>query len=355
MRAFACQNCGQLVFFENTTCLNCGAALGFEPGERELITLRRSDGDDQLDRFDGEPGSFYRCANVGVAACNWLVADEGEFCASCVLTRTRPNDSDRPGIERLAAAEAAKRWLLFELYELGLPVAGYTERDGGLAFDLLSSADRRVTTGHANGVITLDLAESDDARRERRRLQLGEPYRTLLGHLRHEVGHYYYPILTAEPDARERARALFGDATTDYSEALERHYEQGPPDDWRASFVSAYATMHPSEDWAETFAHYLHIQDTLQTAAEYRVRVDGPDAVAKVRPTSELRSTPREGERPFSETLAEWLPLTYALNALNRSMGRDDLYPFVLPPPVVEKLALVDELVTGYPQSGPGN
>ena len=338
MRTFACQNCGQLVFFENTTCLNCGAKLGFEPGERALITLRENEGEKQLDRFDGEPGSFYRCANVAIAACNWLVADEGELCASCALTRTRPNDADTAGLARLAAAEAAKRRLLFELAELGLPY-------GGVKFDLLSSEQEPVTTGHADGVITLDLAESDDARREARRLQMHEPYRTLLGHMRHEIGHYYFPILVDTDEKRARARELFGDETTDYGEALDRHYENGPPMDWSKAFVTAYATMHPSEDWAETFAHYLHIRDTLQTAAEYRLQVGGPDAVARVRPTTELRSTPREGDLPFAEILSEWLPLTYALNAINRSMGRDDLYPFVLPPPVVEKLGLVDELV----------
>jgi hypothetical protein len=215
----------------------------------------------------------------------------------------------------------------------------------GLSFDLLSSEARPVTTGHADGLITLDLAESDDARREQRRLQMGEPYRTLLGHMRHEVGHFYFPILTGDDGKRTHARELFGDETKDYSAALERHYDQGPPADWSRSYVSAYATMHPAEDWAETFSHYLHIRDTLQTAAEYRLQVGGPDAVARVKPTTDLRSTPREGDLPFAEILSEWLPLTYALNALNRSMGRGDLYPFLLPPPVVDKLALVDELV----------
>lgn len=339
MRTFACQNCGQLVFFENSSCLNCEAVLGFEPDENELVTLIDVGNDAQLDRFDGEPGSFFRCANAGLVRCNWLVDEEGKLCASCELTRKRPNDNDAAGLERLAVAEAAKRWLLFELKELNLPI------DDRLAFDLLSSEGEPVTTGHADGVITLDLAESDDARRERRRLEMREPYRTLLGHMRHEIGHYYFPILVDDDEKRARARGLFGDETADYKAALDRHYDEGPPADWSDSFVSAYATMHPSEDWAETFAHYLHIRDTLQTAAEYRVQVGGPDAVARVKPTTDLRSTPREGDLPFSEILGEWLPLTYALNALNRSMGHDDLYPFVLPPPVVDKLTLVDDLV----------
>jgi hypothetical protein len=198
-----------------------------------------------------------------------------------------------------------------------------------------------VTTGHADGLITLDLAESDDAHRTAMREQMGEPYRTVLGHLRHEIGHYYFPVLTADEAARDRARELFGDERADYSAALDRHYADGPPHDWQASFVSAYATAHPSEDWAETFAHYLHIRDALQTAAAYGVRVDGPNAPAR----GELDSMPEDRPSSFEDVVAEWLPLTYALNAINRSMGRSDLYPFVLSEPATRKLALIDELV----------
>lgn len=340
MRTFACRNCGQLVFFENTRCLHCGAALGFDWGQRELLTLR-AERDGALRSLAGEDVPLWRCANAETAGCNWLVGDRGALCASCRLTRTRPADADVAGLEGFRRAEAAKRRLLFELGELGLPVAGREERGGGLAFDLLSSAQAPVTTGHADGVITLDLAESRDAHRERMREELGEPYRTVLGHLRHEVGHYYWPILAADEPRRERCRALFGDEREDYAAALERHYAEGPPPGWDAEHVSAYATMHPAEDWAETFAHYLHIRDTLQTAASHRVRVLGPDAG----PARELSSVPREGVEDFGDILADWLPLTYALNAINRSMGRDDLYPFVLSPPVVDKLGLVHELV----------
>ena len=291
---------------------------------RELVTL--------------SPGAA-RCANLELAGCNWLVDATGELCASCRLTRTRPADDDAEGLEHFRDAEAAKRWLLFELGELGLPVQSWRERDGGLAFELLSSDRGPVTTGHADGVITLDVAESDDAHREALREQLGEPYRTVLGHFRHEIGHYYWPLLVPEGPARERCRALFGDEREDYGAALERHYETGPPPDWSQRFVSAYATMHPWEDWAETFAHYLHIWDTLQTAGAFGVNVRGAEAPA-----------PDGGD--FRELLDDWLPLTYALNALSRSMGRDDLYPFVLPAPVVDKLAFVHERVTAAPRPG---
>jgi hypothetical protein len=237
-------------------------------------------------------------------------------------------------------AERAKRRVLVQLMELGLPGI----RDGALAFDLLSSAERPVTTGHADGVITIDLAESDDARREARRAQLGEPYRTMLGTLRHELGHYMQPLLLVGDEAWTACRSLFGDDRVDYGEALERHYTDGPPLDWEDRYVSAYATMHPWEDWAETFAHYLHITDTLETAAEFGVAVEGPRAVVA---DDSLAAVPMAdpGEHDFATLLGSWLPLTYALNAINRSMGRDDLYPFALAPAVVKKLSFVHQRV----------
>jgi hypothetical protein len=316
VRAFACPTCSQLVFFENTACLGCGTELGFRWPERELGAL-------------GGP----RCANLETAACNWVAERAGELCFSCSLTRTRPADDDAGGIAALRRAEAAKRRLLFELGELALPL-------DGLSFDLLSSAGQPVTTGHAGGVVTLDLAEADDPYRERMRQELGEPYRTLLGHFRHEVGHFYWAALA--PD-EERARSLFGDERTDYSAALERHYEQGPPAGWQERHVSAYATMHPSEDWAETFAHYLHMRDTSQTAAAYGVQLRGPDVPGG----RAFAAAPRAEPRSFDEIVDGWLSLSYALNAISRSMGREDLYPFVLAPPVVEKLRFVHESVGG--------
>ncbi|MCW3011255.1 MAG: hypothetical protein JWO90_1659 [Solirubrobacterales bacterium] len=336
MRTFACARCDQLVFFENTECLSCGAGLGFRWADRELITL--------TDEFVGPP----RCANAEVANCNAFVDAEGELCASCVLTTTRPADAQPEELEKFARAEAAKRRLLFELGELGLPVPSRREDpEGGLAFDLLSSRKAPVTTGHADGLITLDLAESDPAHREQMRVQMGEPYRTLLGHFRHEVGHFYFPLLAPEGSPEvDRCRALFGDDREDYGAAMDRHYAEGAPEDWAERHVSAYATMHPYEDWAETFAHYLHIRDTAQTAVSYGVRVAGPSPPRRVAAdAAALDFVPLERRQSMRELLADWIPLTYALNALNRSMGADDLYPFVLPEPVVEKLELVDELV----------
>lgn len=330
MRSFACGHCGHLVFFENTQCLNCSTALGFVPDELSMVAL------------EGERAeSLHRCANAGLARCNWMVSAPGRLCRSCELTRTRPGDHDPDGLTRFADTEQAKRRVMMQLLELELP--GVTP--GSLSFDLLSSAQAPVATGHADGLITIDLAESDDARREARRLELGEPYRTMLGHLRHELGHYFQPLIVSGDQAWTACRARFGDERNDYAQALERHYDNGPPLDWEKRYVSAYATMHSWEDWAETFAHYLHIRDTLETAWEFGIIVSGPRAVSH---DPSLRAVPRPDageDRAFEDLLSEWLPLTYALNAVNRSMGSDDLYPFTLAQPVIEKLDFVHRCV----------
>lgn len=276
-----------------------------------------------------------RCANADVANCNWLVDQPGELCGSCALTRTRPADGDGDAMAAFARAEAAKRRLVYQLDDFGLTT-------DGVVFDLLSSAHEPVITGHADGVVTIDLAEGDDAHREARRVQLAEPYRTMLGHLRHETGHWYWTVLVQSDP--EPFRALFGDERADYAEALQKHYAAPAAAGWEERYVSSYATAHPWEDWAESFAHYLHIRDTLQTAAAYGVLVRGPDAAAA--PDAPLAATPREDPSGFAEIVGTWLPLTYALNAVNRSMGKDDLYPFVLSPTVVEKLEFVHRAVS---------
>ncbi|MGD0198947.1 MAG: putative zinc-binding metallopeptidase [Solirubrobacteraceae bacterium] len=327
MRAFTCPECRHLVVFESLECLFSDTTLAFDWRTREIVSL----------------GAGVACANRALSSCNGLAGPSG-YCRSCALTRTRPADGDQDGLRWFIEAESAKRRLLFELLELGLPVVGYRERPGGLAFDMLNGQVGPVTTGHDGGVITLDLAEADDAHREQLRTQLREPYRTLLGHLRHEIAHYYEPIL-CPPGSAERARyrELFGDERADYEAALEQHYKHGAPDDWSAGFVSAYATMHPFEDWAETFAHYLHIRDTLQTAVAYGVAVSGP-TVFNV-DDAPLYSFPAAGAAGIKGLLDTWIPMTYALNALNRSMGSEDLYPFVIPPPVIDKLGFIHALI----------
>ena len=331
MRAFNCGNCRQLVFFENSRCLRCSTPLGFLPSTLELVALTEE---------TVQARGLRHCENMALAQCNWMVEapDPGPLCRSCRLTRTRPADSATEELPAFAKAESAKRRLLYGLFDLGLDV-----EEDRLRFDLLSSRAGAVITGHKDGVITIDLAESDDVRREQRRAELGEPYRTLLGHFRHEIGHYYWPILIEQTGELERWRSLFGDERLDYAQALQRYYESEPPPDWVDRHVSAYAAAHPWEDWAETFAQYLHILDTLETAAAYGLVVRGPAAADGE--SLSAAPTPDESDASFDAIIRDWLPLTYALNAINRSMGRDDLYPFTLAPTVIDKLAYVHDRV----------
>ncbi|MGB3770780.1 MAG: putative zinc-binding metallopeptidase [Rhodococcus sp. (in: high G+C Gram-positive bacteria)] len=331
MRVFFCRKCGQQLSFENSICLSCDSRLGFHLPSRSMMVL-----DENLSVVvDG--ATWTRCANIKRAQCNWLVdaTDGATLCVSCMLTRTRPADSDFEAIAEFAAAESAKRRVVIELDELHLPIIGRDDDpETGLAFDLLSSENRNVITGHANGLITLDLAESDDVHREQLRVSMDEPYRTLVGHFRHEIGHFYQMVLIGTGDHRARFEELFGNPDDDYQAALDRHYNEGAPDGWKSNYVSSYATMHPAEDWAETFAHYLHIRDTLDTAA-----------ASAFAPAGANFDAPLAGDVGFDRIIEWWLPLTWSLNQMNRSMGHQDLYPFVLPAKVLEKMRFVHNVI----------
>ncbi|KAA1245685.1 hypothetical protein F0Q45_23910 [Mycobacterium simiae] len=347
MRDFHCPNCGQRLTFENSACLSCGSALGFSLDQMALLVIAERDESGHTGAVSAE--HYQLCANLHLAECNWLVpANYADgLCESCALTVERPRDDDTGGLAEFARAEAAKRRLVAELHELKLPIVG---REGdprcGLAFRLLSSAHQNVITGHADGVITLDLAEGDDVHREQLRVEMDEPYRTLLGHFRHEIGHYYfYRLIDPSSDYRARFKELFGDPDTDYQEALDRHYRDGAPAGWPENFVSSYATMHPAEDWAETFAHYLHIRDTLDTAAW-----------CGFAPASATFDRPALGPSAFQTIIDTWLPLSWSLNMVNRSMGHNDLYPFVLPPAVLDKMQFIHNAIdeVALDLSGPG-
>lgn len=339
MRPYPCSVCGQLLFFDNSTCLRCGSDLGYLPDHAELVALRLAP--NGLERADGIPGLYRHCANRLVARCNWMLSldDRAARCMSCRLTSVRPNDNETDSLAAFADAEAAKRRLVHQLMALGLPVIDRSVDPRGVAFELLSSRGRTVVTGHDSGVITLDLSESDDVHREFVRQQLGEPYRTVLGHLRHEIGHYYWQLLVVESGLLEAYRALFGDERRSYEESLEQHYAHRVDGDWSATHVSQYATMHPWEDWAETFAHYLHIDAGLATAAGIGLAVGEPARTAGIAAWSAREHI------SIGAMVQKWLGLTIALNAMARSIGQSDLYPFVLSPNVVEKLDFVHRAV----------
>jgi hypothetical protein len=351
MRVFHCENCGHLLFFENSTCVKCDRQLAYVPEATAIATLVPDVGIEWDTTLPGAEGRrFHLCENYHAhQTCNWAVAvdDQQSLCRSCRLTRVIPDPSQ---IDQRAAwyrLEVAKRRLVFTLFALGLPVDRANGADPGLAFEFKADpADPnapRVMTGHADGVITINIAEADDAERERRRQSLGEPYRTLVGHMRHESGHYYWDRLIREREDLGDFRTLFGDERQDYAAALRTHYEHGAPPDWSTRSVTAYAASHPWEDWAETWAHYLHIVDTLETAADNGLvlkprRGDDPQLP---------RISPRVASRrvSFDHVIDSWFPLTYVLNNLNRGLGLPDGYPFVLSPAAIEKLRFVHDVI----------
>jgi hypothetical protein len=354
VNVFHCDHCRHLLFFENTRCVKCGHLLAFLPelmivGSLDPFT---SDADEGAGLWTSPlpsaAGRRYRlCANYErLGICNWALdaAEDSTLCVSCRLTTVIPDLSVAGHRDAWFKLEGAKRRLLYTLLKLGLPLGDADAALPPLTFQFLADAAPEqppVLTGHAGGVITINLAEADDAERERRRAALGEPYRTLLGHMRHESGHFYWSLLVERDAARlERFRRLFGDDTRDYGGSLQQHYAAGPPPDWRERFVTAYAAAHAWEDWAETWAHYLHMVDAVETAASCGVSLQPPRA-----DEPRLAHVPSGAapELTFERLLDSWFPVTYMLNNLNRGLGLADPYPFVLSTPAIEKLAFVHD------------
>ncbi|AEA67915.1 zinc-binding metallopeptidase family protein [Pseudomonas brassicacearum subsp. neoaurantiaca] len=340
--------CGQSLFFRNSQCLACLAALGYQPEQSRLTSLQPGEqaGTWTLDA-DPQAGLFRRCANLDTAAaCNWLLPDNGRdtLCIACSLNRTIPDLSIPENPERWRKVETAKRRLVAQLITFGLPVIPKTvDENIGLAFDFIGVDPDGTppTTGHASGLITLDIKEADDAHREYVRQQMREPYRTLLGHFRHEVGHYYWDRLVANSHWLEAFRELFGDERASYADALEQHYQQGAPLDWQTRYVSAYATMHPWEDWAETWAHYLHMMDAVDTALGFGMSAREMDFDYQPFPPETLYDAEHAGGAAFLSFVNAWIELAGMLNELSRSMGQPDFYPFVVPAAVITKLHFI--------------
>jgi hypothetical protein len=332
LKLFACRNCGQTVFFESQLCLQCGFRLAFEP--RQMTMLAASPAEPAL-TWTGSEGGRRLCANAEFGVCNWLTDVDSPLCVACRHNRTIPHLGDPANIELWGRLERAKHYLFYGLLRLGVAPGD------DLVFDFLADEAGQTMTGHESGTITIALAEADDAERERRRTLLHEPYRTLLGHFRHEVGHYFWERLLAGRDALKEFRKTFGDESEDYGTALQRYYDAGPKPDWQQSFVSAYASMHAWEDFAESWAHYLHIADTMETATSVGLAVKLPDEESTHWP---IDFDPYRAET-VEKLIAAWIPLSVALNTINRSMGQPDLYPFVLAPGLGPKLAFIHRLI----------
>lgn len=342
MKTFRC-TCGNTLYFENTDCLQCSRKLGFLPDDLVLSALEPADPDQFLALAPEAGGQHYRpCRNdTEQDACNWMVPvdDPEPYCMACRLNQVIPN-LDKPGNRELwVRVEQRKRRLVYDLRRQRLPVFPQTTHPStGLAFAFLEenpgnleftdqSQGSPIMTGHSKGLITINIAEADDLERERMRLQMGEQQRTLLGHFRHESGHYYWDRLVANGPFLPRVRAVFGDERLDYSQALTRYYGDGPTADWQQTHVSAYASSHPWEDWAECWTHLLQITDTLETAVA--IGLAPPEAM----------------DSDMDRRIAQWVKLALKINLINRSLDQPDPYPFVLSPPVVKKLKLIDEII----------
>ena len=270
MKIFECNVCGHAVYFRNSQCTSCHSSLAFDP-----VSLSMLSGFGQL------------CANGRMhKACNWLTSPGSTtgFCVSCELNRTIPNLADSRNLRLWQHVQREKNHLVYSLLNFALPLFSQElAPDTGLAFDCLdarANKDGDVVTGHARGVITMNIDEADDAIRERVRQQMGEPYRTLLGHFRHESAHYYWDQLVRDSAWLPQFRELFGNDSVDYSASLNAYYANGASANWNNHYISSYASSHPWEDWAETWAHYFHIVDALETARQLGLALDPQTGLA---------------------------------------------------------------------------
>ena len=359
MKTYTCV-CGQLIFFQNVACVNCNRELGFLPDLLCLSSLEQAK-DGLWQPTPGKaPNKLYRkCQNYSDAnVCNWMVSPDvdDEFCTSCRLNEIIPDLNNPQNHSLWALTESAKRRLVYSLLRLRLTVANkMDDPEGGIAFrfmgDVLNPDGSvvKVLTGHDEGTITLNIAEADDSTREKMRHEMHEPYRTLLGHFRHEMGHYYWDRLVRDTKFLDGYRRLFGDERADYGEALKQYYQSGAPANWPESYISAYATSHPWEDWAETWAHFLHIQDTLEVANDFELVGKRILLNPQEKNTKSWLSLRQTG---FDAVIGAWSELAVALNSINRSMGLPDLYPFVLSAAVIAKIRFIYDVIGGSAETG---
>lgn len=348
MRIFECDHCAHPLFFENERCEKCGYLTGYFSENREMrsfeLGLLRLES-----TIDGK--TFRFCKNKDFGVCNWLIPVEKQegFCPACELNRIIPNLSDQRNFQKWQKLEAAKHRLIYQLELLKLPfISKLKDGNRGLCFDFLSrSPNHNRMTGHASGVITILLEEADSVHLEKMKSELLEPYRTLIGHFRHEVGHYFWDQLIAT-DAERLAhfRDVFGDERKNYSQALLTYYQSKNQIDWQGEFISQYASSHPWEDWAETWANYLHIMDMAETSFSFGLSAN-PNALEESSLRGKIDFDPYLNP-DFEQIFNAWFPISFAINSLNRSMGIPDAYPFVINSAVIGKMKFIHNLLFGF-------
>ncbi|MDA0193570.1 MAG: putative zinc-binding peptidase [Bacteroidetes bacterium] len=343
MKIFQCGHCDHPLFFENNKCENCGHLSGYRDRDRQMLTFDSSGSSLISDR---EKIHYKYCKNKAHRVCNWLLEKEDphDYCRACQLNRTVPNLAEAENFEKWQNLEVAKHRLIYQLQKIGLALPSKMISEEGLCFDFIAKQNNpNIMTGHDSGVITILLQEADSVLREQMRKQLIEPYRTLIGHLRHEVGHYFWERLVAtNPNTTGEFRAIFGDEQENYADALQRYYKEGAPVNWHDSFISKYASAHPWEDWAETWAHYLHIMDMLETAHFFGLKVDPVEVLKGMK--TEVTFDPY-GIEDFDKIIRTCVPLSFAVNSINRAMGVPDVYPFVITSAVVVKMKFIHRLL----------
>jgi hypothetical protein len=352
MKPYLC-TCGNTLYFDNTRCLACQAEVGYDPFLDAMVPV-------------GFGTAHTRCFNGSThGICNWVVpaTQRGTLCLSCNLTKVIPLLSVPDALPLWSVMEENKRHLIYSLKQFGLPIIDKaTDPAAGLAFQFkVALPDQPVITEHDKGLIVINLEEADDVVRERNRKNLHEPYRTMLGHFRHEVGHYYwylwFELGNGFPRELDACRQVFGDDRADYDAAMKIHYQNGAPLGWENSFISSYSSMHPWEDWAETWAQYLHICDGLETARQFgletgvkgkQIDLFTPAAAKLPAPFDTINTT------AFLDLIHRWVRLSPALNAFSQSLGHQNLYPFVLSVPVVQKLHFIHHCITTLQMQRPG-
>lgn len=310
MRVFANPVGGGSLWFDNLATAE-GTPVAYDPQARAFVPMPPF------------------CVNRDVIGCNWIAPEEGAFCRSCAMTALAPDRSIPNAMPNWAQTEAAKRWVLDNLGRWHW----FRPEDPGAppVFHMLAEGHTPVPMGHVAGVVTISVAEVDPVLQTTRREALEEPYRTMIGHMRHEIGHMLWWRLSLRDDFLDAFRAMFGDERIDYRASLQYYFENGPPAEWRQHYLTTYAAAHPHEDWAETAAHLLHLTDITDSFV----------ATALSSP-----QVPHAGWDPYSEPDPDRLIHTAAsiatgINHVNRSMGLSDLYPFVLSSHARHKLAFV--------------
>ena len=335
MKRFNCY-CGNSVFFEQTNCDRCGKTLGFDFNSMKMIPLSKN-GSLLIDSASKK--TYKKCTNwTEFNVCNWVLEDssKNDLCFACQFNRVIPNQSaDNAPVNNLRwlRLEKAKKRLIFSLARIGLPLKnGWGSSVEGLLFDFVESmGDKVVTTGYSDGIITINSLEADHVARVSAKYALNERYRTIIGHLRHETGHYYLDKFDLPPNLKKILEDNFGNLfnknLSEYNEALQSYYKNGPAENWEENYISAYASAHPIEDWAESWSHYLLIMDTLETLQE-----EGyfDDCIDKMN---------------ITEKLEKWRSLSSSLNQITRSLGMQDAYPFTLGKKVSEKIACVSKFI----------